>query len=321
MGKIKLAIVGATGLVGQTFIRILQENKEEAFDIKLFASKTSKNKKIKLNDKYYVVHELNENSFDETDYACFFTSADVSKQYIPIALSKNVKVIDNSSAFRMEKNIPLVVYGVNEEETKNKNLIANPNCCVIQCVILLNAIKKYNILKVSYNTYQSVSGSGKQGIDDLLRCRKGMVPLLYETDISFSCIPKIGEIEENKFTDEENKLINETQKILKKDIDVTATCVRVPVMFSHGVSVDVKLKEEFTIKEIIDEFKKHKNIVLCDKVSPSSVLSCKNDKVYVGRIRKHKNRLLLYCVADNIRVGAATNAYLILKHLLKGNYE
>lgn len=321
MGKIKLAIVGATGLVGQTFIRILQENKEEAFDIKLFASKTSKNKKIKLNDKYYVVHELNENSFDETDYACFFTSSDVSKQYIPIALSKNVKVIDNSSAFRMEKNIPLVVYGVNEEETKNKNLIANPNCCVIQCVILLNAIKKYNILKVSYNTYQSVSGSGKQGIDDLLRCRKGMVPLLYETDISFSCIPKIGEIEENKFTDEENKLINETQKILKKDIDVTATCVRVPVMFSHGVSVDVKLKEEFTIKEIIDEFKKHKNIVLCDKISPSSVLSCKNDKVYVGRIRKHKNRLLLYCVADNIRVGAATNAYLILKHLLKGNYE
>lgn len=321
MGKIKLAIIGATGLVGQTFIHILQEYKDEDFDVMLFASKSSKNKKIKLNDKNYVVHELNENSFNEIDYACFFTSANISKQYIPIALSKNVKVIDNSSAFRMEKNVPLVAYGVNENETKNKNLVANPNCCVIQSVILLNALRKFNILKVTYNTYQSVSGSGKQGIDDLLRCRKGLVPLLYETDISFSCIPKIGEIEENGFSDEENKMINETKKILKKDIDIVATCVRVPVMFSHGVSIDIKLKEEFTTREILNELQKNKNIVLCDKISPSSVLSCKNDKVYVGRIRKHKNRLLLYCVADNIRVGAATNAYLILKHMIKENYE
>ena len=319
MEKVKLAIIGATGLVGQTFIHILSKEKNDDFDIKLFASKSSKNKKIKIKDKYYVVHELNEESFDEIDYACFFTSAEISKQFIPIALRKNVKVIDNSSAFRMDKNVPLIAFGVNEKEIKTKNLISNPNCCVIQSVIVLNAIKEFNIQSISYNTYQSVSGSGKQGIDDLLRCRKGLVPLFYETDISFTCIPKIGEFNKDRFTDEEEKMSNETTKILNQDIDVVATCVRVPVMFSHGVSIEVKLKEDFTINEIKEKLKTKNNIVLCDKILPSSVLSCKNDKVYVGRIRKHNNKLLLYCVADNIRVGAATNAYLILKYMIGEN--
>ena len=292
MEKVKLAIIGATGLVGQTFIHILSKEKNDDFDIKLFASKSSKNKKIKIKDKYYVVHELNEESFDEIDYACFFTSAEISKQFIPIALRKNVKVIDNSSAFRMDKNVPLVAFGVNEKEIKTKNLISNPNCCVIQSVIVLNAIKEFNIQSISYNTYQSVSGSGKQGIDDLLRCRKGLVPLFYETDISFTCIPKIGEFNKDRFTDEEEKMSNETTKILNQDIDVVATCVRVPVMFSHGVAIEVKLKEEFTINEIKESKKEARESY--DSILSQNVVNEDLRELYIDyiRMRQMNNRPL-----------------------------
>lgn len=318
MDKIRIAIVGATGLVGQTMIKILQENKEEIFDINLFASNKSKDIQIRYNDKVLDVKPLNENSFDDVKYALFFTSEEISKIFIPIALKKNVVVIDNSSAFRMNEDVKLIAYGVNDNLiSKNDNIVSNPNCCCIQAVKVLNCLRKYKIKNVYYNTYQSVSGSGRQGIDDLIRCRKGLMPLFYETDISFTCIPKIGGYKENGFTEEEDKLIKETKKILNEDIEVIATCVRVPVMFSHGVSIQVELESDFEINDIIAEFNKQKDIVVCDKIIPTSVLSCKNDKVYVGRIRKVNNKLLLYCVADNIRVGAATNSYKLLKRFVK----
>ena len=324
MEKIKLAIVGATGLVGQTFLHILEEENLDNVEVKLFASSKSEGNKVKFNDKYHIVHALDDESFNDVDYACFFSSATISKIYIPIALKKNVKVIDNSSYYRMKENVPLIAYGVNENLINNTNqLIANPNCCVIQSIIPIALLQDYRIKKIIYNTYQSVSGSGKQGIDDLIRCRKGFVPLFYETDISFTCIPKIGDYENNDFTEEENKVIKETKKILNNnEIDVVSTCVRVPVMFSHGVSIQVELEKEFDIEKIKQIFDSQKNIVFCDKIPPTSVLSCKNDKVYVGRVRKHNNSVLFYCVADNIRVGAATNAFLILKKLisLKENY-
>lgn len=318
MKKINVAIIGATGLVGQTFLKIIQEINEEKFNFKLFASQKSINKKIKYYDKYLLVHELNEKSFDDVSYAIFFTDASLSKYYIPIAISKNVICIDNSSYFRLKKDVKLISYSVNESLIeKNDTLIANPNCCTIQCVTLLNLLKKYQIKNIIYNTYQSVSGSGKQGIDDLLRCRKGLMPIYYETDISFTCIPKIGEYNDNFNTDEEDKMIQETKKILNDyTIDILATCVRVPVMFSHGVSVIVKLNKDFTISEIKDIFNSQKNIVICENIVPSSILSCNNDKIYVGRIRKHNDYLLFYCVADNVRVGAATNALNILNHLI-----
>lgn len=318
MDKIKLAIIGATGLVGKTFLHILEENKEE-YEIKLFASEKSHGKKMRFNQKTYVVHKLNENSFDDVDYALFFSTSFVSEQFIPIALSKNVKVIDNSSFFRRNKDVKLIAYGANEKLiSKTDRLISNPNCAVIQSIVILNALKELEISRISYNTYQSVSGSGKKGIDDLLRCRKGEVPLFYETDISFTCIPKIGEINENGISDEEDKLMFETKKILNNySIDVLATCVRVPVMFSHGVSVEVKFNKEFSIENVIELLKSHKDIVICNNVIPTSILSCKSDKIYVGRIRKIADKLLFYCVADNVRVGAATNAYYILKHMIK----
>lgn len=318
MGNIKVAIVGATGLVGQTFLHILDENNEN-FDLKLFASEKSKGKKIYLGNKSFIVHKLNENSFNNVDYALFFTPSSISSGFVCKALENNVKVIDNSSAFRMDNNVRLIAYGANEKIlTKDDALISNPNCAIIQSIIPISMLKEYGVEKISYNTYQSVSGSGKKGIDDLLRCRKGDIPKFYETDISFTCIPKIGDITSNGFTEEEIKMIEETKKILNNEkIEVVATCVRVPVMFAHGVSVELTLKNDFEIPEIINRFKEKEHIVVCSNVLPTSILSCKSDKIYVGRIRKINNKLLFYCVADNVRVGAATNAYNILKHLIK----
>lgn len=318
MKKIRIAVIGATGLVGKTFLQILEKNNIENFEIKLYASAKSKNKKIKILNKYYLVQTLDINSFKEVDYACFFTPEQVSKIYVPIALKHNVKVIDNSSVFRLSKEAKLVAYGANQEIIgKEDKLICNPNCSTIQSIIPIFLIKEYGIKNIFYNTYQSVSGSGKKGIDDLLRCRKGLNPIFYEADISFTCIPKIGEIIEDGFTTEEKKMMLETQKILSKDIFVSATCVRVPTMFSHGVTVSIELEKEFTLHEIIDKLKYYKNIVVLENSTPTSHYSCKNDKIYVGRLRKINNYLLFYCIADNIRVGASTNTYYILNHLIK----
>lgn len=318
MKKKTLAIIGATGLVGQTFLHILEEHNED-FELKLFASKKSEGKKLFVNNKSYIVHKLTNDSFKNIDYALFFTDASVSSIYIPKAIENNVKVIDNSSHFRMNDEVKLIAYGANEDLIDhNDNLISNPNCAVIQSIVPLYTLKSFGIKEISYNTYQSVSGSGKKGIDDLLRCRKGYMPKFYESDISFTCIPKIGELNKDGFTSEEQKMIDETRKILiDHSIDISATCIRVPVMFSHGVSVEVKLKEKFTVENIIDCFKNNSNIVVCDNILPTSILSCKSDKIYVGRIRKKHDRLLFYCVADNVRVGAASNAYNILKHMIK----
>lgn len=318
MSKLCVAIIGATGLVGQTFLKVLAE-KDDDFELKLFASEKSQGKKIKYKDRYYIVNTLSENSFNEVDYACFFSTSQVSAKYIPIALKNNAKVIDNSSFFRMDENVKLIAYGVNESIiNKDDKLISNPNCCTIQSVLSLNPLRKFKIKKIIYNTYQSVSGSGKKGIDDLLRCRQGQEPLFYEDDISFTCIPKIGNILDNKFSDEEEKMINETKKIFNDyGIEIVATCVRVPVMFSHGVSINVELEEKININKFEKEIYKQSQLIYCNDVIPTSTLSCKNDNVYLGRVRIIDNNVLFYCVADNIRVGAATNAYLILKHMIK----
>ena len=318
MDRIKVAIVGATGLVGQTLLHILEENNED-FDLKLFASSKSDGIKKTVNDKSYIVHKLDTSSFKDVDYALFFTPSSISSIFIPIALENNVKVIDNSSFFRMKDDVKLIAYGCNENSiTDTDVLISNPNCAIIQSIVPISRLAKYKIVKISYNTYQSVSGGGKKGIDDLLRCRKGKMPKFYETDISFTCFPKIGDISLNGFSEEENKMIEESKKILQDDsIEVLATCVRVPVMFSHGVSVELTLKEEFSLEEIINQFKSSQQIIVCNNIIPSSVLSSKSDKIYVGRIRKINDKLLFYCVADNVRVGAATNAYNILKHMIK----
>lgn len=318
MEKINIAIVGATGIVGQTFLKVLSEHYNENMNLRLFASSKSDKLKIKFKNKYLLVHTLDETAFEDVDYAIFLTDGSISKQFIPIALSKNVVVIDNSSYFRLKDDVKLIAYGVNEQLIKKDDmLISNPNCCTIQSVIVLNLLKEFKIKNIFYNTYQSVSGSGKKGIDDLLRCRKGLMPIFYESDISFTCIPKIGDILSDGFSEEEDKLDKETKKILAdNEMTIYATCIRVPVMFSHGVSICVELKEDVSVEKIVDKLAKDPQIIICDKLMPTSVLSCNSDKVYVGRIRKKDKYLLLYCVADNLRVGAATNAYNILNYLI-----
>ena len=188
----------------------------------------------------------------------------------------------------------------------------------IQTPKVLKILKKYNIKKIIVNTYQSVSGSGKKGIDDLIRCRKGLMPIFYQSDISFTCIPLIGKENINHISTEEEKIMNEYKKILNNsNIEIYATCVRVPVMFSHGVSCQIEFSNDFDINDIIKDLENIPNVVYCDNIVPTSILSCKNYKIYIGRLRKQNNNLLFYCVADNVRVGAANNSYLLLTKLIE----
>ncbi len=320
MNKINIALVGATGLVGTMFLKILEENNLNIGNIRLFASKKSKGKKIKFLNQYYEVEELDSSSFDNTDFIFFSAGKDVSSKYASIAEKKGI-VIDNSSCFRQEKDIPLVVPEINFSDidlTKRK-LIANPNCSTIQCVMCLNVIKKlYHLNKIVYSTYQAVSGSGIKGIFDYQSSLEGYPKEFYPYDISKNCIPQIGDIKENNFTEEENKMILETRKILHLPfLEVYSTCVRVPICYGHGVSVYVETEEDIEIDNIISLMKNSKGIVYQEIPLTENI---NNNDVYVGRIRKcNHNSLMFYCTSNNIRKGAAGNAFQIIKKIIEEN--
>ncbi len=328
MKKVKVALVGATGLVGRTAIKVLEEKNLPISEYVFLASAKSAGKKIKLLGKEYTVQELNENSFDQDiDYAIFCAGGDVSKKYAPIAASKGVIVIDNSSAFRMEKEVPLVVPEVNKEDIKeNKGIIANPNCSTIQAVVALKPLDdKYKIKRVIYSTYQAVSGAGQKGIEDLENTTKGLEPKKWPHSIYNNCLPHIDVFLDNGYTKEEMKMIEETKKILhRNDIKVTATTVRVPVLNSHSESINVEFEKDFDIEELKELLKKSPGIVLMDDVEnniyPLATTSNDTDEVYVGRIRRDDTvdfGINMWVVADNIRKGAASNAVQILEQLIK----
>jgi len=254
MKEYKLAIVGATGLVGRSFIKILEERKLPIKEYSLFASKKSAGKIINILGKNCVVKELTENSFDEGfDFAIFSAGGDTAKKYAPIAASHGCIVVDNSSAFRMEKEVPLVVPEVNPEEIKNNHgIIANPNCSTIQAVVPLKALdNKYCIKRIVYSTYQAVSGAGRLGLEDLENGSKGELPKKFPHPIyNNNCLPHIDVFMENGYTKEEEKMINETRKILKKpDLKVTATCIRVPVSNSHSESINIEFEKSFNLAD------------------------------------------------------------------------
>ncbi|MGL4867351.1 MAG: aspartate-semialdehyde dehydrogenase, partial [Cetobacterium sp.] len=238
-----IAIVGATGLVGGTFLKVLEERDLPINKLYVFASARSAGKEIIFKGKKLIIEELTENSFDrEIDIALFSAGGDISKKFAPIASEKGVIVIDNSSAWRMDKNVPLVVPEVNPEEIfKNNGIIANPNCSTIQSVVPLKVIDDlYTIKRVVYSTYQAVSGSGIKGIEDLENGLKGEKPKNYPHPIVNNCLPHIDSFLENGYTKEEEKMINETRKILgKENLPITATCVRVPVVNGHSVSINI----------------------------------------------------------------------------------
>ena len=319
------AIVGATGVVGTKMIEHLAESNLKVDNIYMMASAKSAGKVLQFRGKDVVVEELNEHSFDkDIDYALFSAGGDTSKKFAPIAEEHGVIVIDNSSAWRMDPDIDLVVPECNRP-TLNRKIIANPNCSTIQSVVPLKPLNDaLEIEKITYTTYQAVSGSGKGGIDDLLNGQNGEAPKKYPHPIYNNVLPHIDSFLENGYTKEEMKMINETKKILGlgDDVRITATCVRVPVMNSHAVEIDVTFKKDATVEEVRELLRNAAGVVLVDNPEnneyPLPTEATGHDEVYVGRIRKDISQprsFHIWCVADNIRKGAASNAVQIAELL------
>lgn len=323
----KLAIVGATGLVGRTILKILEEKDLPIYEYVLFSSSKSAGNIINFKNKDYVVRELTENSFydEHFDFAIFSAGSSTSLKYANIAAQNGCIVIDNSSAFRMEESVPLVVPEVNPEDIKlHKGIISNPNCSTIQAVLPIKALdEKYKIKRIIYSTYQSVSGAGRYGIEDLENGPKKLPLKKFPHPIYNNCLPHIDVFNEDGYTKEEQKMINETKKILHRpDLKITATCVRVPVSNCHCESINLEFEKEFDIKDIYTTLEEFENIIVIDKpeenLYPLPTYVSSKDNVFVGRIRRDysiENGLNLWCVADNIRKGAATNAIQILEKL------
>lgn len=328
MKTYKFALVGATGLVGRTAIKVLEEYNLPISEIAFFASERSAGSKIKFNGKDYTVRELVDTSFDEGfDFAIFSAGSDVAKHFAPIAASKGCVVVDNSSAFRMEDNIPLVVPEVNSEEIKNNHgIIANPNCSTIQAVVPLKVLDdKYKIKRIVYSTYQAVSGAGQKGVDDLQNGLKGESPKKFPYQIVNNCLPHIDVFLDNGYTKEEMKMVNETRKILKRpDLKITATAVRVPVINSHSESINVEFENDFDLNELVETLKNAEGIVVVDNPEknsyPLATQASGHNEVFVGRIRRDESvpyGINFWNVADNIRKGAAANAVQIVKKLIE----
>lgn len=327
MKNYKIAVIGATGLVGRSFLRVLEEKKLPVSKYVLFASKKSAGEKLKFMGKDYTVEELNEHSFDEGfDFALFSAGGDVSKKYAPIAVSQGAIVVDNSSYFRMDDDVPLVVPEVNfQDALNNKGIIANPNCSTIQAMLPLKALDdKYHIKRIVYSTYQAVSGAGKDALDDLANEDNSKPLKKFPHPIYNNCLPHIDKFLDNGYTKEEMKMVNETRKILHRpDLKITATAVRVPVSNSHSESINVEFAKQFDMDDLISTLKSFPNIVLVDDPStnqyPMAIDATGHDEVFVGRVRRDESvesGINLWVVADNIRKGAASNAVQIVEKLI-----
>lgn len=328
MNKINLAVVGATGMVGRTFLKVLEEKNLPIENFYVFASARSAGSKITFKGKEYIVEELTENSFDRgIDIALFSAGGGTSLKFAPIAASKGCIVVDNSSAWRMDPEVPLVVPEVNPEDIKlNKGIIANPNCSTIQAVVALKPLDEYYTIKrIIYSTYQAVSGAGMGGWTDLEESLKGNAPKKFPHPIANNCLPHIDVFTESGYTKEEIKMVEETRKILHHPgLKVTATTVRVPVFNSHSESINVEFEKPFELKELVDVLEKAPGIIVQDNpannVYPLASNATGNDEVFVGRIRRDEsvdNGVNLWVVADNIRKGAASNAVQIAELLIK----
>lgn len=327
MKKYNLALIGASGLVGRTFLKVLEEYNIPIDNLYLYTSKRSEGKIIKYKNKEYVCKTLNNSSYSNVDFAIFCSSCDVAKIYAKKFAKNNVIVIDNSSYFRMKKDVPLIVPEINIHDyfLFNNKIISNPNCSTIQCVLIISALlKKYKIKRIIYNTYQSISGAGKIAIDDYYNCINGCNNSYFPYDITKTCIPKIDDFMNNRYTKEEMKMINETKKILHDDsLLISANCVRVPVLYSHGINILIEFTSFYKMNDIYKLLNDQKGIKILDDINkdiyPTSLNSNDNDLVYVGRIKRdlsNKKGLFLYCVSDNLRKGAASNVVQIIEKLI-----
>lgn len=324
-----IAIVGATGAVGQQMLKCLEERNIQC-NLKLLASARSKGKKFKFFDQEIICEELNPDSFKDVDFALGATENDITKMWIPWALENNVVIVDNSSAFRLDQDVPLVIPEINPEDiAKNKGIIANPNCATIIALVALNALhKEFKIKRMIVTTFQAVSGAGVKGIQDLENQLKDPTAPCnaFPYPIAYNLIPQIGDFDDLGISKEEWKLQNESRKILHDDnLLVNCTCVRVPILRSHSESITIECEKEIDITKARELLSSAQGVLLKDdplhKQYPMPLETTDQDLVYVGRVRKDisdptNHSLSLFCCGDQIRKGAATNAVQILEKLL-----
>ena len=333
--KMKIAVVGATGLVGSKMLQVLDEQKVRIDELIVAASERSVGKEITFQGKTYKVVSVDDAIAARPDIAIFSAGAAASRQYAPRFAEVGTYVVDNSSAWRMEKDVPLVVPEINADTiTPDTHIIANPNCSTIQMVMALAPIHKaYGIKRLVIATYQSVSGSGLKGINQLnyeenSALRQAQGPLTkpaYPHQIYRNVLAHAGDFADNGYTSEEEKLVNETRKILRDDsIAVTATACRVPVTGGHSEAVNVETLKSFEIEEVRRLLENTPGVIVQDDPSanlyPMAITSYDKDEVFVGRIRRDhsvENGMNLWIVSDNIRKGAATNAVQIAKYLIE----
>ena len=322
----KIAVVGATGLVGSLMLKVLEERGFAQEEIIVAASAKSVGKKIQFANRELTVQSVEEAIEQKCDYAIFSAGGSASKQYAPLFASKGTVVIDNSSAWRMQENIPLVVPEINAESIKAEDkIISNPNCSTIQMVLALSQLhKEYQIKRIVVSTYQSVTGTGVKAVAQLDSEKLGEAcDKAYPHQIFENILPHGGDFLDNAYTTEEEKLVKETRKIFNdQSIAITATVARVPVKGGHSESVNVEFVKPFELKDVYRLLESTKGVVVLDKpeenLYPMPLYSEGKDEVFVGRIRRDEsieNGLNLWIVADNLRKGAATNAIQILEYL------
>lgn len=330
MNPYTVAVVGATGLVGQKMIEVLEERRFPLRKLVPVASSRSAGKTVKFNDQPVTVETLAPEVFRGVDFALFSAGAAVSREFAPVAAELGAIVIDNSSAWRMDPQVPLVVPEVNPQALQaHRGIIANPNCSTIQMVVALHPLhRRFGIRRIVVSTYQSVSGTGQKAVRQLEEeIAAGKSPLAaYPHPIAYNCLPHIDVFFEDGYTREEHKMVQETRKIMgDPDLQISATCVRVPVLGGHSESINLQFREPFEIEEVRSLLRAAPGVVVQDhpgeNVYPMPIHSRNRDEVFVGRIRRDpsiENGLNLWVVSDNLRKGAATNAVQIAEMLTTG---
>lgn len=334
MNKPNIAILGATGVVGRKIAEIITELNIEFETIKFLSGPKSAGTKLEFQSKTYTVEEAKPQSFDGVDIVLASAGAKVSKQFAPEIVKRNGVIIDNSSAFRMDNDVPLVIASVNDDDLKtHKGIISNPNCSTSQLMLVLKPLhEKFKIKRLIVSTYQAVSGAGKNGLDELKADvdaylnNKTFENKVFKKPISFNVIPQIDIFEPNGYTKEELKVVNETKKILHLDesTPISCTAVRVPVFTGHSEAVDIEFEKNVSPDEVCDILNSTFGIKVMDDIDnyiyPTTRDAQDVDPVFVGRIRKNlafENGISLWCVADNLRIGAALNTVRLCQKVIE----
>jgi len=330
-----VAVVGATGAVGKEMLKILEERDFPIRNIRAIASERSEGKTLKFAGEKIKVERLDSSSFKGIEIALFSAGASISREFSPKMVKAGAVVVDNSKAFRMEEGVPLVVPEVNPQAARShKGIIANPNCSTIQLVVAINPIHKFaHINRLNISTYQAVSGTGKEAIEELKKQTEQwiegdeIIREVYPHQIAFNLLPHIGNFLPNGYTEEEMKLVNETRKIIEdENIAVTATCIRVPVFISHSEAVNLQTEKKITPAQVKSILMNAPGVILQDKpeenIYPLPLETAGKDEVFVGRIREDFSTdkgINLWIAADNLRKGAALNTIQIAELLIKEN--